>query len=990
MFAALLLTACHSDTGVVINGTSSNDAYEDFDFDAMDREVIVASEPDPSLGFALPPNGRIHTRSGAVGSKRGTPFELACHPGQVLVGIEGHFTARIDKVNPVCVAADADGRWSSEPTTNATGAGTNTRKPFRQVCAANQAVVGITGDFKKDYPTYLQVHCTALDSNQSTGPNTQSTRIALNASGSLQADEPSTRLQCANRAIATGLFGYAQTSIERLGLTCFENPVHAGRWSSRMDWPHVAIHSVMLSDGRLLTYGTGGSGLQGAMDYNVWDPNLGLDQSSHTNILGVAQVDSFCSAATLLPESGDVLMSGGDARPLGRTNAGIRDAIMLNAGSDSVSPATSMLNERWYPTSTTLPNGDVLVNAGRDSNYQKVTIPEIYSPDTGEWRALPGADMSRYGHFYPRQFVIPDGRVFGITGRPMWMMSTEGEGSVTHLGQLPGYVFGASTTGAMYEPGKILLAGGISNHGLGSLIIDLTSGEPDITLSETLAEPRRAWATSVIMADGKLLMVGGSYALNDAVTASLGAEVWDPGSEQWSQLSTTELPRLYHSSAVLLMDGRVLLAGGGSPGPLNNRNAEIYSPPYLFDDNGALADRPTITSAPEQAAWGQVVTINTSEDNEIEKITLIKTGSVTHGFDMDQRFLNLDFTLDGNRLAVTMPASGNVAPPGFYRLFVHNRNGTPSIARMLNLSDEPAPETPVAPPPTTPPLPDNTLLTNGGFELEKEGWADCAAADATSSSTLSSEGNHSMKVSDGGCLYQEVFVQPGDTYTLSCDARGNTVDYTSLSLPMLDANFQELATQTALIKSIEFETVNVSVTAPANAVYGSATLYSEGAAHFDRCVLSSNANTPAVPPEPPVTDAENLLTNGTFEAGKDSWTDCSLANLTQGSADAANGNGALAVEGAGCLYQEFPVTPGRHYEVSCVAKSEGRAYSSVSLSLMDPSYTTLTSEHLPIGRNFYQTYVSRLFAPVEGRIGAVTLYSEDRAVYDDCSVVLVE
>ncbi len=983
LLGSILLTSCDSNTGVKVGESNNEPATEEFDLSALDLQPDEAREPGPSLGFALPPNGRIHAKSGSVGIERGNEFDISCASGKVLVGLNGVHSGRIEKLEAVCVAANDNGNWTETPAAIQQTAGTGNGQSFSRVCPTGHAVVGFTSDFANDYPAYLELHCRKLDAKQ----QSSGASVSLDTLGTLGNPAPSSRPQCADRAVATGIYGHAQTAIERLGLTCFEDPAFAGRWSSRIDWPHIPIHSVLLSDGKLLTYGTGGSGIQGAMEYNVWDPSMGIGQTSHKEIQGVAQVDSFCSAATMLPDTGDVLIAGGDARPLGRNNSGISDAMLYNAAGQNVNRANDMQYERWYPTSTTLPSGDILVSAGRDGQNVPTPIPEVYSSTTGTWRQLPNASMSAYGYFYPRQFVMPDGRVFGVQGRNMFVMSTEGNGNITDVGDLPGHSFGASATAAMFEPGKILHAGGISNHGLGAVVIDVNGNTPVVTRSENLAQPRRAWASTVLMANGQVLMVGGSYELNDGDTASLGTEMWDPDTGKWTQYSSSELMRLYHSTAILMMDGRVLSAGGGSPGPLKNRNGEIFSPPYLFNENGSLAERPEISYAPEEATWAQTTGIRTTNDTDIERVTLVKTGGITHGFNMDQRFLELEFTVEQDFLSVTMPSSANIAPPGYYMLFAIDTKGTPSEAKMVSLGTTPAPNLPPLNPgePSTP-IATNSILSNGGFEQGKQAWTDCAATSATSTGSLSVEGNNSMKVTAGGCLYQVVDVQPGSDYTLSCEARGSAQEYSSLSLQILDNSYAEMNATSAVVESTNFDDLTLTLSAPTNAHFASVTLYSEGTAHYDRCELVEDGST-STPTPPPAPQANSLISNGDFEQGKNSWNDCSQPGLTSATTDAANGTSAMQVANAGCLYQEFPLTPGKTYQLSCSAKSAATNYSSMSLTLMNESYTTLATDHKPVGRSFFQNYQTQLFTPYEGRIGAVTLYSEDTAQFDDCSVV---
>jgi hypothetical protein len=123
----------------------------------------------------------------------------------------------------------------------------------------------------------------------------------------------------------------------------------------------------------------------------------------------------------------------------------------------------------------------------------------------------------------------------------------------------------------------------------------------------------------------------------------------------------------------------VLSAGGGRFG-VDQPSAELYAPPYLF--KGA---RPTITSAPSQVTYGAFFHVQTPDAGRIASVSLIRIGSVTHAINMDQRFLSLSFQVAGGALTVQAPANGNLAPPGYYMLFILDGNGVPSVAPILKL-----------------------------------------------------------------------------------------------------------------------------------------------------------------------------------------------------------------------------------------------------------------------------------------------------------------
>jgi hypothetical protein len=144
-------------------------------------------------------------------------------------------------------------------------------------------------------------------------------------------------------------------------------------------------------------------------------------------------------------------------------------------------------------------------------------------------------------------------------------------------------------------------------------------------------------------------------------------------------------PRLYHSEALLLPDGRVLVCGGGrfddSTLPTDQFSAEFFSPPYLFKGS-----RPAITSAPSHLFYGQSFTVNFTVQSpaQIAKVSLVRFGSVTHDINMSQRFLPLSFVVGNASMNITAPRDANLAPPGYYMLFLVDSNGVPSRAAVTH------------------------------------------------------------------------------------------------------------------------------------------------------------------------------------------------------------------------------------------------------------------------------------------------------------------
>jgi len=308
---------------------------------------------------------------------------------------------------------------------------------------------------------------------------------------------------------------------------------------------------------------------------------------------------------------------------------------------------------------------------------------------TGTFRLLAGANTSALDFWYPRSFVAPDGRVFGYDSNGlMYYVNASGTGSLANVGQLDAQYAGKSGSAAMFRPGRILQLSGNSN---GAAVIDISgAGTPVVTPTQSLSSQRQ-WVNATILADGKVLATSGSQVDNQLVGVNTTAEIWDPVSGQWMRGPSGNKPRLYHSNAVLLPDASVLVTGGGSffttsnTGPAEQRNSEIYYPPYLFAAGGQRATRPVIASAPDWVEVGKVIPLSVTGAASVSRVTLVKTGASTHSFNMDQRFLELTFNGGPQNLSVQAPTRAVDATPGFYMLFVFNEAGVPSAAKMVRL-----------------------------------------------------------------------------------------------------------------------------------------------------------------------------------------------------------------------------------------------------------------------------------------------------------------
>ncbi|MFO1128667.1 MAG: galactose oxidase-like domain-containing protein [Rhodospirillales bacterium] len=469
-----------------------------------------------------------------------------------------------------------------------------------------------------------------------------------------------------------------------------------GAFAAPVNWPIVPLHVALLPDGRVFNFGSTEDGKQGGYVYDVWDPAMGTGKASHTTLPTIPNgrplTDIFCAGQALLGTS-KLLITGGDLTIDGNRNHSIADAEVYDWTADRLLSAGEMAYPRWYPTIVPRPNGDMVILGGRKDFTPKsgsegvkgigILYPEVYTEGTG-WRTLTGAGNDQaYGTdnwFYPRGFQAGNGKIFIVanTSGKMFYLDPTGNGTITGVAgsARPG---GSQLPALMYRSGKILTLRQNKKVDL----IDVNGAKPVVTAGPD-TDQMRYWSSTTLMADGKVLLNGGSAVGNKDIGTSYKAQIWDPDRPgQWSDAAVAQKMRLYHSTALLLPDATVLTAAGGDPGPVRNMNAEIYSPPYLYNSDGTVAARPKITSAPAAVKLGSKFQVGVS--GPVSRVTFLRIGSDTHSLNADQRFFDLAYS-GGTQLTVTAPSNVNFALPGYYMLFVFNPAGVPSVAKVMRLS----------------------------------------------------------------------------------------------------------------------------------------------------------------------------------------------------------------------------------------------------------------------------------------------------------------
>ena len=439
-----------------------------------------------------------------------------------------------------------------------------------------------------------------------------------------------------------------------------------GEWSEPLSWPGIGIHTALLPTGKVLMYSypIGGPGSAAWL----WDPGTGT--------MNAVPIDRniFCSGQSFLPD-GRLLVTGGKlAGTEGGT--GIADTHIFDPFTEEWTRVGDMAVARWYPTNVPLPDGETLVFAGMDEEGEATSLVERYDPISG-MEVVPEVDL--FLPTYPWMHVLPSGKVFDAGPQEMTGMFDPATLSLEPVAP-SNYGHRSAGTSVLlpleppdYRPNVLIFGGGEPATNTAE-IIDLGALDPTWGLTAPMTYARRN-LNPVVLPDGKVLVVGGA-ATGQEENPVLQAEIFDPVSETWTEVASMQRPRVYHSTAILLPDGRIVAAG--SDGEFT---AEIYSPPYLFQ-----GPRPQLSSAPPTVSYEASFSVSTPDAQDIEKVVLISPAAVTHSVSMGQRYVALDFQAGTDLLTVQAPPNANLAPPGYYMLFAVNSDGVPSEATFVQLT----------------------------------------------------------------------------------------------------------------------------------------------------------------------------------------------------------------------------------------------------------------------------------------------------------------
>ncbi len=489
-----------------------------------------------------------------------------------------------------------------------------------------------------------------------------------------------------------------------------------GRWVlvSQKSAEILAVHAALLHNNKIL-YFSGDEHDKGQNERHENNHTRLFDCSTFaiTNP-GSPPQDLFCCGQALTAD-GNLLVAGGTEafdRVAGEHHdghfIGIREASVFVTGEGrwrttgplNFEPGRVTGGGRWYPTLVTLPSGEIVALSGHprrdDTRHQNYAI-EAWRPGRESWEFLSaGEAASAFSDLYPRVHVLPNGKLFSSTPvggrtRQFNLASRAWEDSgLPASGDYLGFKTSSVLLPLLPEEGyraRVLITGTSQTY-----IRDLGAAAPSwrLTTSRALAgNPIRNNSTPVLLLNGEVLVCGGVSGEQDSTNVRT-TEIYNPFTRRWRTDATATVVRNYHSVALLMPDGRVWTAGSNFNAARSNLaigndqrelRLELYEPSYFSEP------RLEIISYPGHINYGVGAEVRlTQSPRRVSRVALIRTGSVTHSFNSDQRYVGIEFEMIApNVIRIKTPPNANIAPPGYYLLCVMDERGIPSKGKFIRL-----------------------------------------------------------------------------------------------------------------------------------------------------------------------------------------------------------------------------------------------------------------------------------------------------------------
>ena len=548
-----------------------------------------------------------------------------------------------------------------------------------------------------------------------------------------------------------------------------------GLWSAPIDWNVTALHSILLPDGTVMTYGSYGvekkeenkdirenkkltltdgfelerdkgdyqwhaHDVQGAVDFDIWDPSKGVGDDSHILFKRPVVYDAFCSIVRVL-DLEKVFILGGNREPKKKAPNTQKASTFYNVKTKKFSQGKQLKYDRWYGSLVRTSEDEFVMIGGRSTHegYYSV-IPEIFKKtEYGgyEWKELPKAkSLNLFGNgdsgtavdsphaspneewFYPKSYLASDGNIVGISYNKIWVMDKNNEYQISKTSEIPLVTGGISKLQQHQDLNdekkeslklQVLTLGAGVGHKSSTIMIDkdivfsvggkqtgdeyassnkayaidfADTKKPIIKNLKGMSFPRSN-ANATMLPNGEIFVNGGS-AYKDLEFSVFTAEIYNIQKDEWREISKGTFRRNYHATSLLLPNGTILVAGG------DVYNAEIFYPPYLFqkkaDGKTVLAKRPEINKIDKTIEKRSNVTIDIDNTENIEQITIISTGSTTHAQGSEQKFRSLDFKkIDKNSISFDIPENKNEIQNGIYMIFAVDSYGVPSEGKIVYL-----------------------------------------------------------------------------------------------------------------------------------------------------------------------------------------------------------------------------------------------------------------------------------------------------------------